>query len=104
MCLGRHRRLFDFLVVVAQTDIALPAVVALCLTEIPQQLPTATDIVRRGIFDHGVDSLAELFLPVFIHHRGNMDMLDVFTPLQIPHVGCLLLGDEVQDVFLAETL
>ena len=51
-----------------------------------------------------MDALAEEGLALLIDRRGNLHVLLILAPLQVSHVGRLLLGDEVDDVLLAETL
>ena len=89
---------------ITQTDIALPTVMTLCLSEISQQLSASADIIRSGVFYHRVNTLTELFLSLFVDNRRYLYMLCVFASLQIPHVRSLLLRYEVQDMFLAEAL
>ena len=88
----------------AQTDIALAAVVVVLLAEIAQQLTAAADLVFRGVAYHGLDAPAELFLPFLIDGGRQLHVLHVLAPLGIADIGCLLLWNEVQDMALAQTL
>ena len=60
---------FHLIVRVGETNVALMAIVAVLLSEIAQQLSATTDVVVRGIVDHRMDALTELFLAFFIDHR-----------------------------------
>ena len=84
-----------------QTDVAQSAVVALGLSEVLQQLTATADMIVSGVFDDGSYTLAELRQALFIDGRRELQELLVFPSLGIADVGCLLLGDEVEDVTLA---
>ena len=88
---------------VTQTDIAQSAVVAVRLSEVLQKLAATTDMIVCGVCDDGGNTLAELRQTLFIDGRRELQELLVFPSLGIADVGCLLLGDEVEDVTLAET-
>ena len=53
----------------AQTDIALAAVVPVLLAKVTKQLAATAYLVVGGIGDDGMDALTELIFPFFIDGR-----------------------------------
>ena len=89
---------------VAETDIALAAVVVVLFAKVAKQLTAAADVVVGGIANHGMDTVGILCLTLLVDDGHELDMLLVLASLGITDVRCLLLWDEVEDMALAEAL
>lgn len=85
-------------------DITLSAVLRVFLTEILQQLATAATAVILGISQHRLDALLVLCQALLIDFLRQLHMLAVLPPLHITDIRHLFAGDEVEDVFLGESL
>ena len=59
-------------------------------------------MVVSRIGHHCLDAVTELFLALLIDCRQQLHILCFFASLQIAHVRCLLLRDEMQNMFLAQ--
>ena len=80
---------------VAQTDIALMAVMTVLFAEVAKQLTATAYLIVGGVANHGMDALTELFLPFFIDGRWQLDMLHILAPLGIADIRRLFLGNEM---------
>ena len=89
---------------VAETDVALAAVMVVLFAKVAEQLTAAADGIVSGIANHGMDAVGILGLTFLVDDGHELDMLLVLAPLGVTDIGRLLLRDEVEDMSLAETL
>ena len=86
-----------------QAYVTQSTVPAIRLAEITEQLATAADTIIGGIPDDSCNPLTELRQAFLVDFGRELQKFLVLSPLGVADVRGLLLGDEVQDVPLAET-
>lgn len=82
--------------------ITLATILGSGLTKVGKELARAALVVRLGIMQHGMDAFAVLREAVFVDITMQLDMLSVFTALQIANGRHITTGDEVEKMALGE--